>query len=79
MFKNNFNFEIVDAKFNFFPSTDDIAKSKIKLCPRCHSPHHNVNECTEFGDLKCPRCLEWDHWEDSCWTTEDANDLVSTY
>ena len=55
---------------------DDIANSKIKLCPRCHSPHHTVNECTEFGNLKCPRCLEWSHWEDSCWTIEDYNDQV---
>ena len=55
---------------------DDIANSKIKLCPRCHSPHHTVNECTEFGNLKCPRCLEWSHWEDSCWTVEDPNNQV---
>ena len=56
---------------------DDIANSKIKLCPRCHSPHCSVDKCTEFGDLKCPRCLEWAHWEDSCWTVEDSNNPVS--
>ena len=56
---------------------DDIANSKIKLCPRCHSPHCNLEICRVFGDLKCPRCLEWEHWEDSCWTVEDPNDHVS--
>jgi hypothetical protein len=56
---------------------DDIANSKLKLCPRCHSPHHGFNECTEFGDLKCPRCMEWAHWEDSCWANDDPDDLVS--
>ncbi len=54
---------------------DDIANSKLKLCPRCHSPHHTVNECTEFADLKCPRCLEWNHWEDSCWTNEEPESV----
>ena len=56
---------------------DDMANSKLKFCPRCHSPHHTVNECREFGDLKCPRCMEWDHWEDSCWANDDPDDLVS--
>lgn len=56
---------------------DDMANSKLRFCPRCHSPHHTVSECTEFGDLKCPRCLEWEHWEDSCWTNDDPDDLVS--
>ena len=56
---------------------DDIANSKIKLCPRCHSPHCNLEICREFGDLKCPRCLAWEHWEDSCWTIEDPNNPVS--
>ena len=56
---------------------DDIANSKLKLCPRCHSPHHAVNECNEYGNLSCPRCLEWEHWEDSCWTSDDPDDVVS--
>ena len=56
---------------------EDMANSKLKFCPRCHSPHHGVNECTEFGDLKCPRCMEWACWEDSCWTNDDPDDLVS--
>jgi len=55
---------------------EDMANSKLKFCPRCHSPHHGVNECKEFGDLMCPRCMEWEHWEDSCWTTDDPDDLA---
>ena len=35
---------------------------------RCHDPSHTAAECKDFGDLRCPRCLEWDHWEDTCWT-----------
>lgn len=45
---------------------DDDTVSDLKLCCRCHSPGHKTNACTEFGDLVCPRCLEWDHWEDTC-------------
>ena len=26
--------------------------------------------CPEFGTLSCPRCLEWGHWEDSCWAID---------
>jgi len=52
---------------------DDIANSKLKLCPRCHSPHHTVNDCDEFGNLKCPRCLQWEHWEDSCPFNDEPN------
>ena len=25
-----------------------------------------TSECREYGELYCPRCLSWDHWEDSC-------------
>ena len=51
--------------------------SKLKFCPRCHSPRCSVNECKEYGDLHCPRCMEWACWEDSCWTIDDPEDLVS--
>ena len=47
---------------------DDTNASKIKLCPRCHAPDHDVQSCTDFGGLMCPRCMEFDHWEDTCWT-----------
>jgi len=55
---------------------DDMANSKLKFCPRCHSPRCNVNECKEFGDLHCPRCMEWACWEDSCWTIDDPEDMA---
>ena len=51
--------------------------SKLKFCPRCHSPRCSVNECKEYGDLHCPRCMEWACWEDSCWTIDDPEDRVS--
>ena len=34
-----------------------------------------TSECREYGDLHCPRCLAWDHWEDSC----PYLDYVCTY
>jgi hypothetical protein len=45
---------------------EDLENSLLKLCPRCHGVGHSVKECSEFGDLSCPRCLDWNHWEDSC-------------
>ena len=27
---------------------------------------YRTETCQEYGDLCCPRCLSWDHWEDSC-------------
>ena len=32
----------------------------------CNSGLFRTSECREYGDLHCPRCLSWDHWEDSC-------------
>ena len=52
---------------------DDIANSKLKLCPRCHSPHCSLDQCTEYGNLLCPRCLQWEHWEDSCPYNDEPN------
>ena len=53
---------------------DSNAASKMQLCARCHDPSHGVADCKEFGDLVCPRCLEWDHWEDTCWTNLTVDD-----
>ena len=53
---------------------DDSNASKIKLCSRCHDPSHDAANCKDFGDLKCPRCMEWDHWEDTCWTNKSSED-----
>ena len=24
----------------------------------------------------CPRCMEWDHWEDTCWTNLTSEDRL---
>ncbi|XP_040575951.1 uncharacterized protein [Lepeophtheirus salmonis] len=52
---------------------DEKNKDDLNLCGRCHNMNHFTARCTEFGNLKCPRCLEWDHWEDTCPTA-----LIST-
>ena len=55
---------------------DDKNSSKIKLCARCHAPDHDVQTCTDFGGLMCPRCMEFDHWEDTCWTNLSSDDRL---
>ena len=35
-----------------------------------HPPVSRTKACPEFGTLSCPRCLEWGHWEDSCWAID---------
>ena len=57
---------------------DDCQNSLIKLCPRCHGVGHLVSECSEFGNLSCPRCLQWDHWEDSCPSSDVMCDTCNT-
>ncbi|QQP50102.1 Uncharacterized protein FKW44_010994 [Caligus rogercresseyi] len=52
---------------------DDKNKDDLNLCGRCHNMSHFTKQCNEFGNLKCPRCLEWEHWEDTCPTA-----LIST-
>ena len=42
----------------------------LRLCPRCHAPGHAAAGCCEFGPLACPRCMDWQHWEDTCPTRE---------
>ena len=49
-------------------------QSSSYLIDRCHDPSHTAADCKDFGDLKCPRCLEWDHWEDTCWTNLTSED-----
>ena len=49
---------------------DNREECEVSLCGRCHLPTHKTVNCTEFGDNCCPRCLEWDHWEDSCWAAD---------
>ncbi len=45
---------------------DDLTRDGLRLCSRCHEPDHETAACREFGDLRCPLCLEWDHWHDTC-------------
>ena len=35
-----------------------------------HPSLSRTKACPEFGTLSCPRCLEWGHWEDSCWAID---------
>ena len=39
---------------------------------------YRTGECTEYGDNNCPRCMSWDHWEDTCWTLESPQHLCQT-
>lgn len=66
-----------EAKNSCHIRVDDMEKSKLKLCQRCHSHMHKVNDCPEFGSLKCPRCMEWSHWEDTCWTNEATDQMIT--
>ncbi len=45
---------------------DDNTVGDLHLCQRCHSHEHPTDDCKTFASLRCPRCLRWDHWEDSC-------------
>ncbi len=55
---------------------DEDTRGDLRLCARCHAPDHDAGACTEFGALGCPRCLEWDHWEDTCPHREDEEGAV---
>ena len=46
--------------------------STLDFSPNFHShpPVSRTKACPEFGTLSCPRCLEWGHWEDSCWAID---------
>ena len=49
------------------PSKTQVPKIFIK---NCHLSVFRTKACPEFGTLSCPRCLEWGHWEDSCWAID---------
>ena len=51
---------------------DDDTVDDLRLYSRCHDPTHATADCHEFGDLGCPRCLEWNHWEDTCHARDDV-------
>ncbi|XP_023323711.1 uncharacterized protein LOC111697812 [Eurytemora carolleeae] len=56
----------LQQKTAFHMKVDNKDESDLKLCGRCHLPTHNTATCTEYNNLFCPRCLSWEHWEDSC-------------
>jgi hypothetical protein len=45
---------------------DQQSIDQLQLCARCHSHDHATPKCPQFGNLFCPRCLDWNHWEDTC-------------
>jgi len=57
----------MEQKTAFHMKVENEADSDLSLCGRCHLPTHKTKVCPEFGSLSCPRCLDWEHWEDSCW------------
>lgn len=67
----------MEKKTDYHIKVDNEAESGLKLCGRCHLPTHKTEECTEFTDNCCPRCLSWEHWEDSCWTTDSPMEVCS--
>jgi len=60
----------MEQKTAFHMKVENEAESEMELCGRCHLPTHKTKACPEFGTLSCPRCLEWGHWEDSCWAID---------
>jgi len=56
----------MQQKTAFHFKVENEAESDLDLCGRCHLPTHKTAACTEYNDSLCPRCLCWDHWEDSC-------------
>jgi len=67
---NKKNITNMQQRNSFHMKLDNKEDSNLNLCGRCHLPNHKTSDCTEYGDNMCPRCLVWDHWEDSCWTLE---------
>jgi len=56
----------MEQKSAFHFKVDNEEESGLNLCGRCHLPTHRTDACTEYNDSLCPRCLSWDHWENSC-------------
>ena len=51
------------------PSNTQVPQIFIHIV-HSHPPVFRTKACPEFGTLSCPRCLEWGHWEDSCWAID---------
>ena len=51
------------------PSNTQVPQIFIQIV-HSHPSVSRTKACPEFGTLSCPRCLEWGHWEDSCWAID---------
>merc|ERR1719244_2421563 len=69
---NKKNITNMEQKTTFHMKVDNKDETDLNLCGRCHLPTHKTDKCTDFGENSCPRCLSWDHWEESCWMHEDG-------
>merc|ERR1719244_2453333 len=69
---NKKNITNMEQKTTFHMKVDNKDETDLNLCGRCHLPTHKTAKCTDFGENSCPRCLSWDHWEESCWMHEDG-------
>jgi len=67
---NKKNITNMEQKTTFHMKVDNREETDMNLCGRCHLPTHKTVNCTEFGDNSCPRCLSWEHWEESCWAAD---------
>merc|ERR1712133_214786 len=63
---------------SFHMKVDNKDENNLNLCGRCHLPNRKTATCTEYGDNCCPRCLAWDHWEDTCWTQDSPAHVCAT-
>merc|ERR1719317_848508 len=67
---NKKNITNMEQKTTFHMKVDNKEETDMNLCGRCHLPTHKTAKCTDFGENSCPRCLSWDHWEESCWAAD---------
>merc|ERR1719312_2024208 len=67
---NKKNITNMEQKTTFHMKVDNKDETDMNLCGRCHLPTHKTAKCTDFGENSCPRCLSWDHWEESCWAAD---------
>jgi len=67
---NKKNITNMEQKTTFHMKVDNKEDTDMNLCGRCHLPTHKTANCTDFGENSCPRCLSWDHWEESCWAAD---------
>jgi len=75
---NQKNITNMQQKNSFHMKVDDKNENNLNLCGRCHLPNCKTETCTEYGDNCCPRCLAWDHWEDTCWTQDSPVHVCAT-